>query len=78
MAPHSAALHLLEILLELFDSSMCTFKILIESITLADELRFPLAETMLLNLNLLRKSLPQAFFFLLRILERVPKWLRRV
>lgn len=67
MAPYGAALHLLKLLLELLDSGVSALKVLVESVTLADELLLPLTEPVFLNLDLLRESLSQALFLFLEL-----------
>lgn len=57
MAANSAALHLLELPLELLDLSMGLLEVLVESVALRDELLLPLSETLLLDLDLLGEAL---------------------
>src|SRR4051812_38496458 len=65
VASHSASLHGLQFLLELLDSGMSRFKILVESVSLSNQLLLPLSESLLFDLDLLGESLSQLFFFLL-------------
>lgn len=64
-AAGQAALHLLELRLELLDLSMGRLEILIETVSLSDELLLPLPETLLLDLDLLGKALAKGLLFLL-------------
>ena len=63
----SSSLHLLELALELLDSSVCAFQILVEAISLGNELLLPLSETVLLDLDLLGESLAETLFLLLEL-----------
>lgn len=67
VTPDRAALHLLQLALEVLDRGVRAFQVLVESVALADELLLPLAETMLLDLYLLGESLPQALLLLLEL-----------
>lgn len=61
----NAALRLLELGLELLDLSVGGFEILVETISLGNELLLPLAETLLFNLDLLGEALAERLFLLL-------------
>lgn len=63
----SAALHLLQLLLELLDLSVSLLEILVETVALGDELLFPLSETLLLDLDLLGEALSESFLLLLEL-----------
>lgn len=52
-----AALQTLDFALELLDDCVALLKILVEAVTLADELLFPLPETLFFDLDLLSESL---------------------
>ena len=67
VAADSTALHALELALELLDSSVSLLEILVESVALGDELLLPLAETLLLDLDLLGEALAQSLFLLLEL-----------
>lgn len=67
MAADSAALHLLKLLLERLDGGVGALQILVKAVTLADELLLPLSESVLLDLDLLSESLPQALFLFLEL-----------
>jgi hypothetical protein len=67
VAANSAALHLLKLLLQRFNSSMRALQVLVQAVTLADKLLLPLSESVLLNLHLLSESLPQALFLFLEL-----------
>lgn len=67
MAADSAALHLLKFLLQGLDSSVCALQVLVQAITLTDELLLPLSESVFLNLDLLCESLPQALLLFLEL-----------
>ena len=67
VAANSAALHLLELGLELLDLSMGLLEILVESVSLGDELLLPLSETLLLDLDLLGEALAEGLFLLLEL-----------
>jgi hypothetical protein len=67
MAANSTALHLLKLLLQTLDGCVCALQILVETITLANELLLPLSETVLLNLDLLGESLSERLFLLLEL-----------
>lgn len=71
MASHRTALHLLKLLLQLFDSGMGGFQVFVQTISLSNQLLFPGSETLFLNLDLLCESLPESLFFLLefRVVE---------
>jgi len=67
MRSDSRALHLLQFLLELLDGCMSSLKILVESVSLANEFLFPGTESLLFHLDLLGKSLAEGLFFLLEL-----------
>lgn len=67
MASDGTALHLLELLLQLLNGSVGAFQILVESVTLADELLLPLSEAVFLDLYLLGESFSERFFLLLEL-----------
>lgn len=63
----SGSLHLLEFLLQGLDGCVCALEILVETITLADELLLPLSESVLLDLDLLCESLSETLFLFLEL-----------
>lgn len=67
MAADSAALHGLELRLELLDLSVSLLEILVEAVTLGDELLLPLAEALFLDLNLLSETLAEGLFLFLKL-----------
>lgn len=67
VAADGTALQLLELALELLNLGVGLFKILVETVTLSNELLLPLAEALLLDLDLLRESLAQSLLFLLEL-----------
>jgi hypothetical protein len=67
VASDGTSLHLLKLLLQLLNGGVGAFKILVEPVTLADELLLPLSESVLLNLDLLGESLSERLFFLLEL-----------
>lgn len=67
MAADSATLHLLKLLLQALDRRVRALQVLIQTITLTDELLLPLSEPMLLDLDLLREPLSQRLFLLLEL-----------
>lgn len=67
MTADSTALHLLQLLLELLDLSVGLLEILVEAVSLGNELLLPLAETLLLDLDLLGKALSESLFLLLEL-----------
>lgn len=46
---------------------MCGFQVFVETVSLGNELLFPLAEPLLLHLDLLCEALPQGFLFFLEL-----------
>lgn len=46
---------------------MCGFQVLVEAVSLGNELLFPLAEPLLFHLDLLCETLPQGFLFFLEL-----------
>lgn len=62
-----AALHAIDIILELLDDGMALLEILVETITLGDELLLPGPESLLFNLDLLGEALPESLFLLLEL-----------
>lgn len=71
VASDSISLHSLKLVLQLLDLGVGLLEILIETITLSNELLFPLSEALLLDLNLLSESLSQSLllFLELRVVE---------
>lgn len=67
MTADSAALHLLQLLLELLDLSVSLFEILVEAVALGNELLLPLSEALLLDLDLLGESLSESLLLLLEL-----------
>jgi len=67
VAADSAALHLLQLLLELLDLSMGLLEILVETVALGDELLLPLTETLLLDLDLLGETLSESLLLFLEL-----------
>lgn len=67
VAADGAALHLLELDLELLDLSVGLLEILVEAVALGNELLLPLAEALLLHLDLLREPLPESLLLLLKL-----------
>lgn len=67
MAADGAALHLLELELELLDLSMGLLEILVKAVALSNKLLLPLAEAVLLDLDLLSEALPESLFLLLEL-----------
>lgn len=67
MAADSAALHLLQLLLELLNLSMGLLEILVETVALGDELLLPLAETLFLDLDLLGETLSESLLLFLEL-----------
>jgi hypothetical protein len=62
---NSTALHLLQFLFELLDRGMCALEVLVETVSLTDELLLPLSEPLFLDLDLLGESLSKCLLFLL-------------
>lgn len=67
MAADSAALHGLELGLELLDLSVGLLEILVEAVALRDELLLPLSEALLLDLDLLGEALSESLLLLLEL-----------
>lgn len=67
MTADSAALHLLQLLLELLDLSVSLLEILVEAVALGNELLLPLSEALLLDLDLLSESLSESLLLLLEL-----------
>ena len=67
VAANSIALHLLKLLLQRLDRGVCALQILVQAITLTNELLLPLSESVFLNLNLLRESLSEILFLFLEL-----------
>lgn len=65
MRSDSTALHLLQFLFKLLDGCVCALEILVETVSLANELLLPLSEPLFLDLDLLCESLSQRLLFLL-------------
>lgn len=62
-----AALQRFDLGLELLDHSVALLQVLVEAVTLGDELLLPLPEALFLDLDLFRESLPKLLFFLLEL-----------
>ena len=67
MAADGAALHRLELRLQLLDLGVGLLEILVKTVALSDELLLPLSEPLLLNLDLLGKALSQSLLLLLEL-----------
>ena len=67
MTSHSTSLHLLQFLLKLLDLSMGSLKVLVQSVSLTNQLLLPSSESLLLNLDLLGESLSQRLFLFLEL-----------
>jgi len=67
VAADSVALHLLKLLLQRLDRRVRALQILVQAVTLADELLLPLSESVLLNLDLLREPLSEILFLFLEL-----------
>ena len=67
MAADGAALHRLQLGLELLDLCVGLLEILVEAVALGDELLLPLAETLLLDLDLLGEALAERLLLLLEL-----------
>lgn len=67
VAAHGATLHIVELALKLLDLSVRLLKILVETVTLGNELLLPLAEALLLDLDLLGEALAESLFLLLEL-----------
>ena len=63
----SAALHLLQLLLELLDLGVSLLEILVKAVPLGNELLLPLSEALLLDLDLLGEALSESLFLLLEL-----------
>lgn len=63
----STALHRFELRLQLLDLSMGLLEILVETIALGNELLLPLAEALLLDLDLFGETLAEGLLFLLEL-----------
>jgi hypothetical protein len=57
VASHSAPLHCFQFLLQLLDGGVGRFKVLVQSISLSDQLLLPLSKSLLFNLDLLGEAL---------------------
>lgn len=77
VAADSAALHLLELALELLDLGMGLLEVLVEAVALGNEVLLPLTEAALLELDLVRELAAKRLFFLLeaRVFEPLDAWL---
>jgi len=64
-SPGHAALHALDLGLELLDDGVALLEVLVEAVPLGDELLLPLPEALLLDLDLLGKALAESLFLLL-------------
>lgn len=67
VASDGTTLHGLKLVLQLLDLGMGLLEILIETITLSNELLFPLSEALLLDLDLLSETLSQSLLLLLEL-----------
>ncbi len=67
MAADSTALHRLELGLQLFDLSVSLLEILVETVAFGNELLLPLAEALLLDLDLLSETLAECLLLLLKL-----------
>lgn len=67
VASDGISLHSLKLVLQLLDLGMGLLEILIETITLSNELLFPLSEALLLDLDLLSESLSQSLLLFLEL-----------
>lgn len=67
MAADSAALHRLELGLELLDLGVGLLEVLVEAVALGDELLLPLPESLLLDLDLLGEALAESLLLLLEL-----------
>lgn len=67
MRAGDAALQCLDLGLELLDDCMALLQILVEAVALRDELLLPLAETLLLHLDLLCEALAKSLLLLLEL-----------
>ncbi|QBZ58035.1 hypothetical protein PoMZ_02974 [Pyricularia oryzae] len=67
MRTGSAALHLLELALELLDGGVGVLEVLVETVALGNELLLPLPEALLLDLDLLGEALAQRLLLLLEL-----------
>ncbi|KAG9766064.1 cdc12 like protein, partial [Aureobasidium melanogenum] len=63
----NTALHALNLSLQLLDERVTGLEVLVEAITLGDELLFPATEALLLNLDLLCETFAQSLFLLLKL-----------
>ena len=70
-------LHALNFRLELLDSAVSRFEVLIEAVALGNEVLLPLTEAALLELDLVRELAAKGLFFLLeaRVFEPLDAWL---
>ena len=66
-SPGHAALHALDLGLELLDDGVALLEVLVEAVPLGDELLLPLPEALLLDLDLLGKALAESLFLLLEL-----------
>lgn len=67
VASDGISLHSLKLVLQLLDCGVGLLEILIETITLSNELLFPLSEALLLDLDLLGESLSQGLLLFLKL-----------
>ena len=67
MAAGGASLHVLELGLELLDLGVSLLEVLVETVALGNELLLPLAEALLLDLDLLGKALAERLLLLLEL-----------
>lgn len=66
-SPGHAALHTLDLGLELLDDGVALLEVLVEAVPLGNELLLPLPETLLLDLDLLGEALAESLFLLLEL-----------
>lgn len=73
----AVASHGVELCLESFDSTVCLFEVLIEAVSLGNEMRLPLTEARLLELDLLCEAAAQGLLLLavLWVVELLDLWL---
>jgi hypothetical protein len=65
--PGHAALHTLDLSLELLDDRVALLEVLVETVSLRDELLLPLPEALLLHLDLLGEALAKSLFLFLEL-----------
>ena len=67
MAPVDASLQRLDVLLQLLDHGVTLLQILVQPVSLADQLLLPRPESLFLDLDLFRKPLPQRLLLFLEL-----------